>query len=276
MGVRVTDPASAQRHRYLVRVAGGAGNASRRLVFFPYAGGGDAAARAIADHLPLDMEVWTVSLPGSAFNLAARTEPIERSAAAIAEAVAALPALPTVLWGHSLGTLFAFETARRLEADHAPRVNSALIVSGARAPDRLSLRAQTMSSWSNERLTQYLSGLGGLPAAVLNLPEFLQFAVERFRRDIALGEQYVFESGPPLRQPLIALGGAEDAAVPSAEISHWTAHAERAEDVEVRILPGDHFFILTRLDEIARIVDAAARAASTMAEHDTGWSPRMD
>ncbi|MBW0446967.1 thioesterase [bacterium M00.F.Ca.ET.228.01.1.1] len=266
----MSDPANAQRHRWLARVAGGTGNASRRLIFFPYAGGDDAVARAIADQLPLDFEVWSVSLPGSGRNLAARPEPIERSAAAVAASIAALPTRPTVLWGHSLGALIAFETARRLEAEHAARVSSALIVSGARAPDRLSLRAEAMSSWSDERLAQHLRSLGGVPAAVLNLPELMQLAVERFRRDIALAEQYTFEPGPALRQPLIVLGGTADPAVPGDEISHWAVHAERAEAVDRRMLPGDHFFILARLHELAHIVDAAARVASTAATRGAG------
>lgn len=249
-------PIDASPHRWLWRAANGGGGAVRRLVYFPYAGGDDAPARAIAALLPIDSEVWAVSLPGSGRNMGQPGKPIIQSASLIAAAMAALPPLPTVLWGHSLGALFAFETARAIEAKH-PAAAGALIVSGARAPDRLIAQDERMSGWSDGRLLQHLRGLGGLPEGALDIPALMELAIERFRHDIVLREQYEFRPGPPLSEPLIALGGSSDAAVPPDEIAKWAAHAGHFDS---RILPGEHFFIMGRLGDLARIVVTAAEA----------------
>lgn len=78
---------AAAGHRWLRRVAGGCGKTSRRLIFFPYAGGDEAPAMQIAECLPVDTEVWAVSLPGSGRSLGGVAHTLVDSAAAIASSI---------------------------------------------------------------------------------------------------------------------------------------------------------------------------------------------
>ncbi|WP_261526617.1 thioesterase II family protein [Burkholderia multivorans] len=257
---------AAAGHRWLRRVAGGCGKTSRRLIFFPYAGGDEAPAMQIAECLPVDTEVWAVSLPGSGRNLGGVAHTLVDSAAAIAAAVTALPRMPTVAWGHSLGALFAYETACRVEAGCDGALD-AIIVSGARAP-HCERSIDRMSAWDRDRLVDHLRGLGGLPQAVLDHRELLDFAVERFRHDISLFERYAPSDRAPLKMPLIALGGADDALVQWREIDAWRACTTRFDS---RMFEGDHFFILRELSALARIAVRAAgdRLARSLAEAPT-------
>ena len=89
--------------------------AELRLVCFPNAGAGMLMFRGWPDALPW-AEVAFAHLPGRDGR---RDDPIPSSIQAVADPLAhallGLPPLPTVLFGHSMGALIAFETARRLQ-----------------------------------------------------------------------------------------------------------------------------------------------------------------
>ena len=87
------------------------------LVCFPYAGGNAVnflpMARALRDS---GLAVYAVELPGH--DVAAGSEafaPMERVVDQVVAEIAARDLKEVLLWGHSSGTAFAVETARRLE-----------------------------------------------------------------------------------------------------------------------------------------------------------------
>jgi surfactin synthase thioesterase subunit len=90
--------------------------AQRRLFVFPHAAAGASAYR-LAAYLPDAVEVCTVQLPGRENRLA---EPaltsLDDAVAALAPLIADHTDLPYAFFGHSMGSLIAFETARRLRA----------------------------------------------------------------------------------------------------------------------------------------------------------------
>lgn len=131
----------------------------------------------------------------------------------------------------------------------------ALIMTGARVPDCLVSRKDRMSGWSDEHLLQHLRSLWDLPEGALDIPALMQLAIERFRLDVELYEQYEFHPGPFLSNLLIALGGRSNRGVSPDEIIKWATHAEHFDS---KILPSDHFFIRSQLGALARIVVTAA------------------
>ncbi|MFC5946639.1 thioesterase II family protein, partial [Micromonospora harpali] len=105
-----------------------------RLFCLPYAGGNASAYTQWPDAFPDDVEVCAVELPGrqtrwrdDAFT---RVEPLVE---ALASALAGELGVPYALFGHSMGSLVAFELARELRRRGLgePRV---LFVSGGPAP----------------------------------------------------------------------------------------------------------------------------------------------
>ena len=81
-----------------------------RLYCLPYAGGTAGIFRPWCDLLPPGIDVWGVEYPGHGSRISEPlTDRIDVLAELVAEAVIAQPAFPYVLFGHSMGSLVAFE-----------------------------------------------------------------------------------------------------------------------------------------------------------------------
>ncbi|MFH8989994.1 thioesterase II family protein [Streptomyces sp. NPDC017940] len=98
-------------------------NAGIRLLCFPHAGGSASVYHTLSAAVAGNIEPLIVQHPGFQERLG---EPFaERAEEVVAAVLAALPApgdgTPTILFGHSMGALLAFETARRLAAEDERR-----------------------------------------------------------------------------------------------------------------------------------------------------------
>nr|MBA3949306.1 thioesterase [Acidobacteriota bacterium] len=95
--------------------------ATLRLFCLPFAGGGASTYRLWAGSLPASIEVCPIQPPGREDRYA---EPAFTSIAALSRALADElgPYLdtPFAIFGHSMGALVAFETARALRRAGAP------------------------------------------------------------------------------------------------------------------------------------------------------------
>jgi len=94
-------------------------NAQLRLFCFPYAGGGTLMYRNWARNLPATIEICRAQLPGREVRLKesglTRLNPL---VLALADAIEPYLDLPFAFFGHSMGTLIAFELTRELQRRH--------------------------------------------------------------------------------------------------------------------------------------------------------------
>ena len=223
-----------------------------RLVCFPHAGGA-ASFYARWPRLagPL-VEVLCVQYPGREER---EGEPFAGSVEEIAAGVAAeldgpvagsgRAAAPVALFGHSLGAVVAYETARRLRA--APRH---LFASGRPAPDEP--ETSTLHLGGDDALLTELRRLGGTPEELLADPVVRSLVLSRLRADYRLNELYRHAGGPPLDAPVTALLGGSDPEVDAERAERWKAHTSAAFDTEV--FPGDHFYLAEREEEVVAAV----------------------
>jgi len=216
-------------------------NARLRLFCFPYAGAGASAYRSWAALVPETVEVRAVQLPGRESRL---REACATTMPALVEDVTAgiQPLLdkPFALFGHSLGALLAFETARRLAS--VPGAGPAhLFASGRRAP-HLPARSRPIADLEEGAfLDEIRKRYDGVPREVLEEPDLLALLLPALRADIASIESYRLEAAAPLECPITVYGGADDLEARDDELSAWRVHTRGA--FGLRMFAGSHFFI---------------------------------
>jgi medium-chain acyl-[acyl-carrier-protein] hydrolase len=221
-----------------------------RLVCVPYAGGGIDVFAGWADRLPA-CEVGIVQLPGRGSRLRdPLVDTVGRAAAAVAGAVAAMPAFPTVLFGHGLGALIAFETARRLRDRTWPLLG--LFVSGQRAPALPPAQPSIAALPDAEFLAAFAARYEPAVRTTLGDPDLQLLLLPGMRADMAMAEQYLYEPSAPLDCPIAACGGSDDPYASREDMEAWSA-ATRAR-TSVHVFAGGHFYLLDERPAITRLI----------------------
>jgi surfactin synthase thioesterase subunit len=209
-----------------------AGTARQRLFVFPHAGAG-ASAYQLAAYLPDAVEVCAVQLPGreNRFAEPALTS-MDEAVAALAPIVADHTDLPYAFFGHSMGALIAFETARRLRALGA-RLPDRLFLSGMRAPE-LPDHDPRHALPDDELLAT--AEFDGIDAEVREL------LLPTLRADLTLCETYAYRAEAPLPCPLTVLAGAADDSVGEAELAAW--RGQTSAEFALHLFPGaSHLYV---------------------------------
>ena len=225
--------------------------ASLRLFCFPFAGRGAQGFRAWPDALPSSVELCAVQLPGREERM---REPPFSSVLPMVDSLRAaiLPALdkPFAFFGHSMGALVAFELARLLGRDHqlAPEC---LFVSARVAPS-VALPRPRINNLPQDEFLQALRGLKGTPNEVLEDAALMEFMTPLLRADFAVHEDYTYTDRSPLGCPIVAFGGLQDSEAGRDALNAWQQHTTG--DFVLRMVPGDHFFIVTAQSLFLRLL----------------------
>jgi medium-chain acyl-[acyl-carrier-protein] hydrolase len=223
------------------------------VVLFPHAGGGPAWYAVWGDDLPPDIELKVLHLPGRGSRHAeAPATDFSALITTLSRELVTVIDVPYILYGHSLGALIAFETAREMSKSGRERPER-LIVSGCPAPHLIANRPP-ISDLPEAAFIEELRRLGGTPPEVLDNSELLQLVLPSLRSDMALFESYILADNAPLDCPITALGGSEDKIADRNELEGWRAYT--VEGFSVALFDGDHFFIRRHRGGIARILAA--------------------
>ncbi|MGW9434783.1 thioesterase II family protein [Streptomyces sp. NPDC055607] len=222
-----------------LRIPGPCSRPRLRLVCFPHAGGSARLFRHWPAHLPDSVELAAVQYPGREDRAG---EPLpgrpEEPAAAVAAELASADPVPLALFGHGLGAVLAFETARLLSSRHgvAPR---ALFVSVHPAPAQGRTRTPEPAEDETPDGLRRRCGLG---------PEDPEPPAETLYGDLRLAERYRYRPGPPLACPVTALVGTHDRQVTARDAEGWRFLTTGP--FTVRAMPGDRFYLVPRRAEL--------------------------
>lgn len=227
-----------------------------RLFCLPYVGGGAQVYQPWCGAFGEDVEVCAVELPGRQTRM--RELPYSRMDAligALASAIAGELDVPYAIFGHSMGSLVAFELAHELRRRGAGEP-CVLFVSAGPAP-RLPRLLPPLHAAPEDRVVARLAGLGGLPQEILDEPELLRYFLPAIRADFAVLETYEYRARQPLTCPVVAFTGSEDEDLPPAGLAPWGEESTGRFDQYV--LPGGHFFLRASERELLTLIrDALA------------------
>lgn len=252
----------AKRLKWLKRLSGPE-NPGLRLVCFPHAGAGVSAFRSWPALVPADIEIWGVQLPGRENRF---LEPPLKSMPPIIASVAVemrqMSDMPVAFFGHSMGSLIAFETARLLRQSAGVQP-MALLVSGNRPPHLQEQGVKTHTLPDKDFLLA-LESMNGIPPEILNNPELLELLIPVLRADLSVCQTYLYAPAEPLACPIVAFGGRDDPQACPELLAEWGAHTTAG--FRTQILPGGHFYLQTSESLFLEKLSAELRAAATMQE----------
>jgi acyl transferase domain-containing protein/surfactin synthase thioesterase subunit len=249
-----------------------------RLFCFPFAGGGSAVYRTWAQRIDPTIEVVAIEPPG---RLGRITEtPIADMKEFVGQLVPEMEELldrPFAFFGHCLGALTMYETARRLI--HTTKVHpDHLFASGARPPDRI-----TEQGRFEERVMHDLLRLAkfriSLPAyaqpddvfaelirhfniqateQLLDDPELRQLMLPVVRAEFQMATNYQFVREPPWEIPITCFAAKGDPYVSRQHALGWGRFTNSR--LQVHIREGAHFAVV---DDMAFIHDVINRELQT-------------
>jgi medium-chain acyl-[acyl-carrier-protein] hydrolase len=222
------------------------------LFCFPHAGVGASIFRAWADHLPCEVEVCAVQLPGREDRLA--ETPFARMPQLIEPLARALgPCLqenPYAFFGHSMGAFVSFELARYLRKYHQTGPLR-LFVAAQRAPQLPDLEPPVYALPDKEFIEE-LRRLNGTLVEILQNADVMEIALPLLRADFALVETYQYTAGDPLLCPISAFGGLNDEKVSRDKLDAWREQTRAS--FGLRMFPGNHFFFNRSQAELLQTV----------------------
>jgi surfactin synthase thioesterase subunit len=248
--------------------------AKARLLCFPHAGAGISAYRDWPPLLSSDIEVVALQLPGREDRIHdtpfTHAEPMVRS---VVQAIRPFLGLPMVFMGHSGGALLAYETCRAL-ARRASAEPLHLFLSGQAAPGHGPV--EQFHKLPDALLLQRVRELGGTSNELLADGAAGQVLLPILRADFMAWETYRFPAPTAMSTPIDVFGGEQDARADAPSLAAWRDWTTGAFDM--RMFPGDHFFINHARDAVAQRIeqvvsmwmDSGKRYATTL---DT--QPRM-
>ncbi|WP_192827136.1 thioesterase II family protein [Actinopolyspora erythraea] len=211
---------------------------TNRLIYLPYAGGGAGVYSRWVPFLPDALELLAVQYPGREDRLEENPPDSIRSIARrVAVALQWFNDKPYSIFGHSMGSVVAYETCRFAEMLGVAGPEE-LVVAAGEPPDRLAVgdlsgasvgRAMTSSAGTD---THGEHGAVGSPTA--NLEHDLELLADYAGLDV---------TSTSVRVPIVVLTYEDDPDIDTDAVRSWSSRTER--NCRYTVLPGDHFSCFT-------------------------------
>jgi surfactin synthase thioesterase subunit len=208
------------------------------LVCFPHAGGAASSFVRLAREFPAEIDVVAVKYPGRQERHAEAPVPtIAGLADELTEVLVGQESpLPTVLFGHSMGAIVAFEVAHRLAACGVGPAG--LIASASRAP--MLVGGVRTHPADDAELVADLRTLSGTEAWVFDDEKMLELVLPALRNDVTAIETYR-ASSTTVDCPIGVFLGDRDPLVSREQAAAWSEVTTGGASLEV--FSGGHFYL---------------------------------
>jgi surfactin synthase thioesterase subunit len=262
-----------------------------RLFCFPFAGGGSAVYRTWARFIDQSVEVVAIEPPG---RLGRITEiPVADMKQFVEQLVPAMQVLldrPFAFFGHCLGALTMYETARHLIRT-TPARPSHLFVSGARPPDRIADQGAFEQRVMHDllKLAEFRIGLPGYAQPddvfaelirhfnirateeLLSHPKLRQLILPLVRAEFQMATNYQFVREPPLEIPITCFAAKGDPYVSRKHALGWGRFTNSR--LQVHIREGAHFAVVDDVAFIHEVINRELQAGADLVVHRASAAP---
>ncbi|HSP26805.1 MAG TPA: alpha/beta fold hydrolase [Saliniramus sp.] len=214
------------------------------MLCFPHAGGAASAYHRWGNLLPV--EVLAVQLPGREGRLNERPmSDLNAVTRAVVDAMTSDPLVgdldrPFTFFGHSMGSLLAYETILEMRRRGLP-LPASLMVSGRAPPDHVPDEELLHPLPDDTFISELDRRFGGLPAILRDEPELMALFLPVLRADLTMLERHVYEPQPPIDVPMRAYGGLDDVRAPRHGLDDWSRFTTDWRGT--RQFPGGHFYL---------------------------------
>ncbi|MFD5914332.1 amino acid adenylation domain-containing protein [Streptomyces massasporeus] len=238
-----------------------------RIVCIAGGGGTTAGHVPLIRHMPDDVELLAVQMPGREGRADEAPATLMRDVVAgIAEELVDRPQVATVLYGHSQGSWMAWELTRVLsglpDAPPLTFVPACALPPFAEVPPgmrRMEELAKSLDRASVEDLAAAFRGI--LPDEVLESPELLASYRTALVHDAVLSTNHrdtlAGDARPPLDVPVVAVVAKDDPVLPDGTVQGWR-NLTRGEFV-LRVIDGSHAAPIENSEAMAAELLAAIR-----------------
>ncbi|MFE7403061.1 thioesterase domain-containing protein [Streptomyces sp. NPDC057557] len=232
-----------------------------RLFMFHHAGGSHLLYRGWAEHFPEDWELCLLEAPGRG---QLQTLPLIDDCDQLVDyfhtAIAPLLDRPFGFFGHSMGSLIAYQLTRRLlrEGDPLPTWLGVSAYGAPRGETEADGRPHLMS---DDELRGWLRNVGGSPPQLLDDDAVWRKFAPVFRSDFKLLDTWAPPRNPePLPVALSVFGGHHDRLIGEDHLLSWRAFTTDFRGLER--YEGDHFYVMNHRRPLAVAITAAMRSAA--------------
>ena len=265
-------PAKHSAGRWLV-IAGPRAAPRLRLFCFPFAGGGSAVYRNWGQFVDQSIEVVAIEPPGRLGRIA--ENPVTDLKEFVEQLLAEMRGLldrPFAFFGHCLGALTMYETARRLIRTTGLRPQH-LFASGARPPDRIGDQGRFEERLMRDllKLAEYRISLPvyAQPEGVfselirhfnvrateqlLSEPELRELMLPVVRAEFQMASNYQFVAEPPWEIPITCFAAKGDPYVSRKHALGWGRFTNSR--LQVHIRDGAHFAVVEDMAFIQDVIN---------------------
>ncbi|MCW8092491.1 thioesterase II family protein [Alteromonas sp. ASW11-130] len=236
-----------------------------QLVCLPFAGGGASFFNEWQLEAK-DFDIYGVQLPGREKRF---MEPAYTCAHEAAKHVVELleadtdSTRPTLIFGHSLGAVLAFEVTRLLEKKRFYPI-VALVVSGS--PDPWTQRdSRASDAQDDDEFIKKVLEFSGYAHAALEEPMMRELLLPTLRADVQMHENYAPLNTQPVQSPVLVLRGDKDSLVSANVVEKWQSASEA--EVRFKELCGGHMYFT---DKVQPLLDELREYAAIVLEVSEG------
>jgi medium-chain acyl-[acyl-carrier-protein] hydrolase len=221
------------------------------LVCFHFAGGSAQSFFTWRDAAQNGFDLFAAELPGRG----RRThedfvDSIPELARSLADSISILPNKPYVFFGHSLGALIAYETARVLSA-RGQYALAKLIISARQSPDSISV-SKGLPLLDENSLTKYLRNLAGTPEVVLKNEDLMRMVIPILRADLKLIYSHKHVPSKAMDIPIITIGAINDDYVTFESLLGWGNMTTGT--FHLHMIKGGHFAIMDNPETVFDLI----------------------